>query len=163
MFQLTLSDNNSVIGETVRKVEKTIQDIENSVTESNGVVDQIEEYLKDTDEVRQTVNEHLTQLNTLQCTLQYIKVLKHIEDLNGMLQTEIADRNDERCATIFANLSEIFRNIVDLPSTNLYKRLKDVLCFWQDMLKDKFSKYIISYFKHFYVLHKIVLGILTKF
>lgn len=76
----------------------------------------------------------------MQCTVQYIKVLKHIEELNVMLQTEVADKNDERCATIFANLSEVFRNIIDLPSTNLYRHLKEVLCFWQNMLKEKFSK-----------------------
>lgn len=81
IFKLTLSHEASRIGQTVTKIEETIKEIDDTMTRSNALAEQIEDYLKTTDEIRTSVKQHFEQLNTLQCTLQYLRVLHHIEKL----------------------------------------------------------------------------------
>lgn len=49
-------------------------------------------------------------------------------------------KDDEQCATIFANLCEISRNLTDIPAINLRQYLKETLHYWHNILKEKLSK-----------------------
>lgn len=56
------------------------------------------------------------------------------------LQKELAKGDDERCATLYANLTEISRNLSGITALNLLDYLKDVIFYWHNILKDKLSK-----------------------
>lgn len=62
---------------------------------------------------------------------------------SAQLQRHAEDKNDELCATIFANLSEVLRDILDLQSTNLFAKIKEIVLFWHKLLKEKFAKLVI--------------------
>lgn len=44
------------------------------------------------------------------------------------------------CATVFANLCEVYRNILELPATNICGHIKEVVLHWHNLLKEKFAK-----------------------
>lgn len=79
-FQLTLNEKSS-IGRTVIKAENTCTEIDRCLNKYEDLNEQIDTYLKRTDSIRTTVKEHFDKLTTLKCTLQYLKVVRHVEDL----------------------------------------------------------------------------------
>lgn len=51
------------------------------------------------------------------------------------------NKNDiERSTTVFANLCEISRNLIDSPAHNLRNYLKETLHYWHNILKEKLAK-----------------------
>lgn len=51
------------------------------LTESGSVSQDVDDYLDEVDDIRKTVEEHLSKWNTFQTTLQYFKVVKIIDNL----------------------------------------------------------------------------------
>lgn len=56
------------------------------------------------------------------------------------LYREIINKDDEKSATVFANLCEISRNLVNSHAYNLRNHLKETLNHWHNLLKEKFSQ-----------------------
>lgn len=56
------------------------------------------------------------------------------------LLIELEKGDDEQCATIFANLSEIARQIAVTSIVHLRSYLKETVIYWHNVLKDKFAK-----------------------
>lgn len=79
-FKITL-DEKSRIGRTVIKAESTCREIDKCLNKSEVLNKQIDAYLKRTNGIRKSVKEHFDKLTTLQSTLQYLKVVRHVEDL----------------------------------------------------------------------------------
>lgn len=145
----------------VAKAEETIKKLDDALTESSTVSGQIEECLRTTEETRNSVQEYMTKLNTLQSIHQYLRVLQYVETLRWLfskwkytknlssyscsvqLQKQVANKDDEICATVFANLCEVLRTLLELPPTNLCKCLKEVVLHWHNLLKEKFAKWVL--------------------
>lgn len=53
---------------------------------------------------------------------------------------EIKSNDNEQCATIYANLCEMSRNLIDSKALNLKNHLKETIVYWHNILKDKFAK-----------------------
>lgn len=138
--QLDISQSESSIGITVKDSESLISKSNEVVKKSDDIIFTIQKDLDEIQGVRNDMKNYFDKLNTLQCTLQYMKVLQHIEYLNTELQKEFGKKDDEKCVTLFANLTEISRNLADFAGQNLRNYLKDDIYYWHNILKDKLSK-----------------------
>lgn len=49
-------------------------------------------------------------------------------------------KDDEQCVTLFANLTEISRNLADFSGAHLGNYLKEVIHHWHNVLKEKLAK-----------------------
>lgn len=58
-----------------------MKEAEDVTQRAKEVIACIKDDLDDVDEVRKEVRRHFDKLNTLQCTLQYMRVIQHIEYL----------------------------------------------------------------------------------
>lgn len=56
------------------------------------------------------------------------------------LQREITKKDDEKCVTVFANLTEISRNLEDFSGVHLGQFLKETIHHWHNVLKDKLGR-----------------------
>ncbi|XP_018566371.1 RAD50-interacting protein 1 [Anoplophora glabripennis] len=138
--ELDVTSTESSIGKSVKNAQDVVKRTEDVIERGKDIIGDIKKDLEDVDEVRNEVKEHFDKLNTLQCTLQYMRVIQHIEYLSAELQREIGKRDDEKCATLFANLTEISRNLADFSGVHLRDYLKETIHHWHNILKDKFAK-----------------------
>lgn len=151
------------------ETESIISNVRTLLLEAGNVSRDVDNYLDEVDELRKTVEEHLNKWNTFQSTLQYFKVVKVIDNLRYCLllthtlkfpikflykgffthyfsidlEREIMNKDDEKCATVFANLCEISRNLINSKANNLRHYLKETLIHWHNILKQKFARFII--------------------
>jgi hypothetical protein len=137
--ELNLSDTSS-IGRVVKDAKTVKEKVGTYVEQSERVIKEVEINLIEIEDVRRDMQERLDKLHALECTLQYMKVVQKIEFLSVELEREVKRKDDEQCATIFANLCEISRNLTDFQAMNLRKYLKETLHYWHNILKDKFTK-----------------------
>ncbi|CAG9828087.1 unnamed protein product [Diabrotica balteata] len=138
--QLDISNSKFTIGASIKEGELFVQNTADVVNRSKEAVSKIRTDLEEIQEVRTEIKNYFDKLNALQCTLQYFKVVQHIECLSDELQIEVGKKDDERCVTIFANLTEISRNLADFCGQNLRNYLKDNIYFWHNILKEKLAK-----------------------
>ncbi|KAJ8953915.1 hypothetical protein NQ318_019155, partial [Aromia moschata] len=138
--ELDISNTDCFIGKTIKNAQQTVETADRVIEESRVVVSDIQKDLDEVDEVRKEARKHFNKLNTLQCTLQYMRVIQRIEYLNEELVKEFRKRDDEKCATLFANLTEISRNMADLPTLHIKNYLKEMIHHWHNILKEKLSK-----------------------
>lgn len=61
-------------------------------------------------------------------------------NLSEELEREIGKKDDEKCATLFANLTEISRNLSDFNGTHLKQYLKETIYHWHNILRDKLAR-----------------------
>lgn len=61
------------------------------------------------------------------------------------LQQAMSAKDDEQCATVFANLCDVSRSLLESPASNLRSFLKETLHYWHNLLKDKFSGQVLVY------------------
>lgn len=108
--------------------------------QSKELVNLIQVDLKAVNDVRKKVKQYFEQLNILQCTLQYMRVIQHIEYLSEELQREMTKKDDEKCVTLFANLTEMSRNLEDFSGVHLGQFLKETIHHWHNVLKDKLAR-----------------------
>lgn len=52
----------------------------------------------------------------------------------------MAKKDDEKCVTLFANLTEISRLLSDCKVTHIKEHLKDAILVWHNSLKEKLGK-----------------------
>ncbi|CAH0563706.1 unnamed protein product [Brassicogethes aeneus] len=138
--RLDVKNTEHNLGQTVQRAESLIIQCDSATENAREIVEKINKDLDEIDEVRKETKIQFYKLNTLQCTLQYMRVIQQIEFLSEELQKEVGKKDDEKCATIFANLCEISRNLADLPATHLRSYLKETLHFWHNVLKEKLAK-----------------------
>ncbi|KAJ8979317.1 hypothetical protein NQ317_006930, partial [Molorchus minor] len=115
--ELDVTNTECLIGKSIKNGEDIVETVDDVVKKAQEVVQDIETDLDEINEVRKEAKRHFDKLNTLQCTLQYMRVVQHIEYLSEELVREFRKKDDEKCATLFANLTEISRNLADLPSS----------------------------------------------
>lgn len=65
----------------IAKAEDTIKGIDEALVKSRTVSEEIVECLKTTEETKNSVQQHLMRLNTLQSIHQYLRVLQFVENL----------------------------------------------------------------------------------
>lgn len=65
----------------MKNAEHIVRKAEDVRERANEVIGHIEKDLNDVDGVREEIRGHFDKLNTLQCTLQYMRVIQHIEYL----------------------------------------------------------------------------------
>ncbi|VEN63396.1 unnamed protein product [Callosobruchus maculatus] len=138
--EVNLENNESSIAKVVKKAEKVIEDIKVAISEAEEITELIHKDLHDVEVIKSTLDKYLDDINTAQCLLQYMKVIQQVEYLSTELQTQIGKKDDEKSVTIFANLTEISRNLENFSGKHLYEYLKDCIHFWHNILKDKLSK-----------------------
>lgn len=63
------------------RAKDVIRKIDETLVESGTVSEEIEEYLKATEETRKAVQQYFIKLNTLQSIHQYLRILQFVEDL----------------------------------------------------------------------------------
>ncbi|KAJ8916099.1 hypothetical protein NQ315_004465 [Exocentrus adspersus] len=138
--ELDVTSVESSIGKNIKNAEEVIRNADILLVKSKETVEEIKRDLDDIEEVRAEARAHFNKLHTLQSTLQYMKVIQHIEYLSAELQREVGKKDDEKCATLFANLTEVSRNLAEFPGVHLRNHLKDTIHYWHNILKNKFSK-----------------------
>lgn len=137
--QLDISNVDLLIGGSIKDGETLLQNAADVINRSKEVTSQIAIDLNEIREVRSDIKTFFDKLNTLQCTLQYMKVILHIDSISQDLQKEV-HKDDEKCVTLFANLTEVSRNLENFCGNNLRNYLNDTIYFWHNILKEKFSK-----------------------
>ncbi|XP_025836467.1 RINT1-like protein [Agrilus planipennis] len=138
--EIDLNNDSSSIAQSVRNIESNAEKIKTVLEEAETVTNVLDQYLEKFREPVAYFESNLDKLNRLECTLQYYKVLERIEQLNVALQKEMAKKDDEQCATIYANLCEINRHLYNSTARNLREHLKEVILHWHNLLKEKFTK-----------------------
>lgn len=67
--------------EIIQTTEADIEKAEDLVTQSKDLLSHIQANIKDVNDARQNVRQYSDQLNILQCTHQYMRVIQYIEHL----------------------------------------------------------------------------------
>lgn len=67
------------------------------------------------------------------------KIIKYYV-FSDELQKEFSKKDDEECVTLFANLTEISRNLESFCGNNLVNYLKETIHHWHNVLKEKLAK-----------------------
>lgn len=138
--ELDLSNRNSSFAATVSGANRAVDEINSVCKHTTNVIQTVSVHLAETKEVKTKLNEYFSQLSMLECTLQYMKIIQYIECLSDRLQQEIDKGDDERCATIFANISEISRHLTTSTALHLRSYLKETVLYWHNLLKVKFAR-----------------------
>ncbi|CAG9859732.1 unnamed protein product [Phyllotreta striolata] len=138
--QLNISERESIVGKAVREGELLIENGRDAVNRTDETISTIQNDLDEIQEVRSDIKNYFDKLNTLQCTLQYLKILQQVDYLNNELYKEVGKKDDEKCATLFVNLTEICRNLADFAGQHLKNYLKDDIFYWHNILKENLSK-----------------------
>nr|CAH7726917.1 unnamed protein product [Callosobruchus chinensis] len=138
--EVNLENNDSSIAKVVKKSEKVIEDIKAAILEAEEITKLIDKDLQDVEAIKSSIDKYLDNINTAQCLLQYMKVIQQVEYLSIELQTQISKKDDEKSVTVFANLTEISRNLENFAGKHLYEYLRDCIYFWHNILKEKFAK-----------------------
>ncbi|KAH1025412.1 hypothetical protein HUJ05_010145 [Dendroctonus ponderosae] len=82
-------------------------------------------------------NERLITDSCPAITTKYIII---IENFSLELQHEVSKKDDEKCVTLFANITEIYRILSDCPLLHLKDFLKETMLYWHNILRDKLGK-----------------------
>nr|CAI5822245.1 unnamed protein product [Callosobruchus analis] len=138
--EVNLENDDSSIAKVVKKSEKLIEDIKAAILEAQEITKLIDKDLHEVKLIKSIIDKYLDHINTAQCLLQYMKVIQQVENLSIELQTQIGKKDDEKSVTVFANLTEISRNLENFSGKHLYQYLKDCIYFWHNILKDKLAK-----------------------
>lgn len=88
-FQLNIADPGSSLCETIQKTEEHIEKAQNLAIQSKELVSIIQLDLKEVNDVRKKIKQYFEQLNILQCTHQYLRVIQHIEYLRQFMFTNL--------------------------------------------------------------------------
>ncbi|ENN80735.1 hypothetical protein YQE_02843, partial [Dendroctonus ponderosae] len=82
-------------------------------------------------------NERLITDSCPAITTKYIII---IGNYSSELQHEVSKKDDEKCVTLFANITEIYRILSDCPLLHLKDFLKETMLYWHNILRDKLGK-----------------------
>lgn len=138
--ELDLKNEASSVTKLIINIDDGIERIDAVIEKAKSNNKEIQVHLEKVDEIRKTVQGYCDEIVLLETTVQYMKVVQRIEYLSSELQKEIANKDDEKCATLFANLCEISRNLMGAQSRHLCAHLKETLHHWHNILKDKFAQ-----------------------
>lgn len=72
--------------------------------------------------------------------LDLLIYLRYIYIFSEELQREVGKKDDEQCVTLFANLTEISRNLEDFSGVYLGNYLKETIHNWHNILKEKLAR-----------------------
>ncbi|XP_066262589.1 RAD50-interacting protein 1 [Euwallacea similis] len=129
-----------LLGAKLNQARDIINEGKSDLKHSKEVSGQIEKNLYELNELRGDLKKRFNKLNCYQTTLQYLKVIQHIENLCSELKQETSKKDDEKCVTLFANLTEILRLLSDCKVTHLKEHLNESILFWHNVLKEKLAK-----------------------
>lgn len=80
-MQVDPSNKECFIGQLVYDCETYNNNVKQVKQETNHLVEEITKDLTKVEEIREQIQPRITKLNTLQCTVQYMKVVQRIEFL----------------------------------------------------------------------------------
>lgn len=138
--ELDLENTEGIVGASINDGENAIGQSRLAVDNSREITDNVEKDLNEFEDIRNTLKNKFDKLYALQTTLQYMRVVQQIEHLCNELQRELDRKDDEKCTTHFANLTEINRILADCPVEHLKWYLKESMLHWHEILKEKLSK-----------------------
>ncbi|CAG9767432.1 unnamed protein product [Ceutorhynchus assimilis] len=136
---LNPSNSQGIIGAPINRAENIVGQSKLAVKQSKEVIESIEKDLNELEEVRTNLQERFNKLYTYQSTLQYMRVVQQIHYLCEELQLQVSKKHDEKCVTLFTNLTEICRLLTDCHVTHLKDHLKESILFWYNILKQKLA------------------------
>lgn len=74
-------DETTSIGRAITKAEDISKQIECKLEESRELAADISKHLNETNEACRSIQERLDKMRKLDCTVQYLRVLQHVENL----------------------------------------------------------------------------------
>uniref|UniRef100_A0AAR5NYY9 RAD50-interacting protein 1 n=1 Tax=Dendroctonus ponderosae TaxID=77166 RepID=A0AAR5NYY9_DENPD len=138
--RLNPSNCENLIGAALQEAKQIVGESVEITSQSKKSIEVIEKELREIDQVNSDLKARVDKLNTYQTTLQYLKVVQQIEYLCSELQHEVSKKDDEKCVTLFANITEIYRILSDCPLLHLKDFLKETMLYWHNILRDKLGK-----------------------
>ncbi|XP_017786912.1 PREDICTED: RAD50-interacting protein 1 isoform X2 [Nicrophorus vespilloides] len=87
--------------------------------------------------MRKDVQKKMNDLHETETAVQYMKVVQRVEALSADLEKEYNGKDDESCITLFVNLCEISRNLIDSTACHLKGYVKETIIYWHKILRDK--------------------------
>ncbi|XP_050299116.1 RAD50-interacting protein 1 [Anthonomus grandis grandis] len=128
------------IGATLNEAKSIVDQSELTIKNSLEVHNSLNNELNELEVVRSDLKSKFEKLYAYQTTLQYYRVIQQVDYLCIELQREVSKKDDEKCVTLFANLTEILRILADCPVNNLNNHLKENILHWHTILRQKLSK-----------------------
>lgn len=138
--ELDLSNEHATVAITLRNAADHCKIIAKTLSDGESYLEEVRVHLEEVDKVKAELEAYFEQLNALECTAQYLKVIQSVEDLCDQLEVHLKSNDDEQCTTVFANITEIARHLADTPAIHLRSYIKAKVDYWFGILRDKLSQ-----------------------
>ncbi|KAF5293605.1 hypothetical protein FQA39_LY03090 [Lamprigera yunnana] len=138
--KLDLNNAESQLAKTILDANNVLSHLDDMEKGARSTVTEVEQYVAEVDDFREKVNNYVSEVIVLENVQQYLKVLRTVEAHCNYLEKHIQNKDDEQSTTVFANLTEIARILVNTPTTNLRSFLQESVNYWYNILKTKLSE-----------------------
>ncbi|XP_015111807.1 RAD50-interacting protein 1 [Diachasma alloeum] len=128
----------SKVKAAVENVESIRTQYELQIEEATKLSKTINQVLDD-DTKAAEVQKVVDKINELERTLSYLKLLKYLEDISEEMETSLGIGDEESMITSYTNLVEVSRQLRSSSCHNLMSYMREILHFWYNTLRDKFS------------------------
>ncbi|XP_063995252.1 RAD50-interacting protein 1 [Diachasmimorpha longicaudata] len=128
----------SKVKAAVENVEAIRSQYELQIEEATKLAKTINQVLDD-DTKAAEVQKVVDKINELERTLSYLKLMKYLEDISEEMETSLGIGDEESMITSFTNLVEVYRQLRSSSCHNLMSYMREILHFWYNNLRDKFS------------------------
>ncbi|XP_022906211.2 RAD50-interacting protein 1 [Onthophagus taurus] len=136
---LDVNDEESKVGKVIKIINNDTKRLEKCLNSSEKLITDVDLHLIETKRLRSDTQDYIDKISNLECLIQYIKIIQRVERLSKELEKEILNDDDEKCATIFANLCDISGHLMSLNAPHIKQHFKETLYHWHEVLKEKFS------------------------
>uniref|UniRef100_A0A0C9RPF7 Rint1_0 protein n=2 Tax=Fopius arisanus TaxID=64838 RepID=A0A0C9RPF7_9HYME len=140
------SEAPSKVKAAVENVESIRAEFEKHIEESTILSKKINEVLEG-DRKAAEVQKAVDKINDLERALSYLKILKCLEDISEEMETSLGTGDEESMITSYCNLVEVSRQLQSSSCHNLMHYLKEILHFWYNNLREKFSNEYLDVLK----------------
>ncbi|XP_011300021.1 RAD50-interacting protein 1 [Fopius arisanus] len=140
------SEAPSKVKAAVENVESIRAEFKKHIEESTILSKKINEVLEG-DRKAAEVQKAVDKINDLERALSYLKILKCLEDISEEMETSLGTGDEESMITSYCNLVEVSRQLQSSSCHNLMHYLKEILHFWYNNLREKFSNEYLDVLK----------------
>lgn len=151
--ELLIEDNDvpSKVRATLTKCQQAHDALALESAKIDNFQEAIDTKLNEYQDVLQSVLSKLNKIRSLQCLVEYFKILKDIQEVSKSLTTNLKGKDDQKTVGLYLSLyggpdspNNIIGRLENVEAYHLKSYAEGTAVYWFSVIKDKFSKWVIS-------------------
>ncbi|KAK7791157.1 hypothetical protein R5R35_013325 [Gryllus longicercus] len=138
-LSLASSEVPSKVSAAIRNVEETSHEINKLSADFDSLSCTVTNQLEKVEAVNNKMKEYIEKIEYLERSVAYLQCVKIIEDLSNNLESSLSEKDDQRSVQLFISLCELNEQLEGSKYQHLVSYLHDIIHFWHNLLKQKFS------------------------